>query len=87
MSAPVCPHCGTAVAPEQLGLTPRLRDAKTFIAAYVVKNATSPTYAEIATALGHKSRSMAFQVVEALVARGHAVRGRGARSISLIGGV
>ena len=53
------------------GLTPRDRQALDFIRAYGDEHGQSPTFQQIATALGMRSKSNISRIVDALVERGH----------------
>lgn len=58
-----------------LGLTPRQRECKDFIAAYMARNAgVSPSYDEIRQALGLSSRSHVLRLITGLEDRGHLER-------------
>ena len=53
------------------GLTPRDRQALDFIRAYGDEHGQSPTFQQIATALGMRSKSNISRIVDDLVERGH----------------
>jgi SOS-response transcriptional repressor LexA len=53
------------------GLTPRDRQALDFIRAYSDEHGQSPTFQQIATALGMRSKSNISRIVDDLVERGH----------------
>lgn len=55
----------------QAGLTPRQKDAFDFICGYYDEHGYSPTYDEIAAALGLKAKSQAFRLVRQLIDRGY----------------
>lgn len=67
------------------GITPAQHRALTFIRQYVDANGYSPSYREIAKALGLKSSSGAYRLVHGLVDRGSVtiLPGR-VRSIELV---
>ena len=56
-----------------LGITPRQREARDFIAKFERRRGCSPSYLEIATALG-VSKSTTHDLVGRLVERGHVRR-------------
>ena len=68
-----------------MGLTPVQADALAFITARIRNRGVAPSFAEVATALGLKSRSGVHRIVQALIARGHLrqLPGR-ARSVALV---
>ena len=53
------------------GLTPRDRQALDFIRTYNDEHGQSPTFQQIATALGLRSKSNISRIVDDLVERGH----------------
>ena len=68
------------------GLTPRQRQALTFIAAHIAAHGSSPSLREITAGLGLASAGSVHRLVGALIARGHLVRlPRRARALSLAG--
>lgn len=69
-----------------LGLMPRQRDALAYISAYINSRGYSPSYLEIAAAIGLGSKSGVHRLVTALEKRGHIRRGRGGRTIDIAGG-
>jgi SOS-response transcriptional repressor LexA len=70
-----------------LGLTRKQLEAKQFIAAYAGQNGIPPSFAEIATGIGLRSKGNISRIVKALVDRGHALRGDDyRRSIVIIDG-
>lgn len=67
-----------------LGLTPRQRDALTYLNDYTNARGYPPTYREIAAFLGMKSLSSVAQIIKQLTDRGHIRKGHAkARSIEL----
>ncbi|MEM8724650.1 MAG: hypothetical protein AAGE86_03920 [Pseudomonadota bacterium] len=68
-----------------ISLTPRQAEVKRFIGDYTKRNGRSPMFQEIADGLGLASKSTAFNAVDELVVRGHAVRTKAAsRNIQLL---
>lgn len=66
-------------------MTPLQHKALGFIGDHIRIFGFSPSYGEIASAIG-KARSQTHAVVNALVAQGHLVKsGRGDRNLSLVG--
>lgn len=57
-----------------IGLTPTQARAKRLIGDLIVEQGQCPTYEEIAIRLGLASKGTAFNMVDELVARGHAQR-------------
>lgn len=69
----------------KVGVTSREQEALMFIRTYIAKHRSSPSFSEIAVALGYKSKSAAFRIVEALTDRGHLRHmARRARSLALV---
>lgn len=56
---------------DALGLTERQRDAMLFVQGFIDRHGFSPTYDEIAAALGLKSKSGIHRLVYGLVERGY----------------
>lgn len=52
-------------------LTPRQRDAYTFIRGYIAKHGTSPSYEDVKRGLGLASRSSAHRLITGLERRGY----------------
>jgi SOS-response transcriptional repressor LexA len=63
------------------GLTPQQQLAYDFIRASVAENGFSPSYDEIAAAVGLKAKSGVARLVDRLIARGVVTKGRGSRSL------
>lgn len=71
-----------------LGLTPRQRDALTYLNDYTNSRGYSPSYLEIGAALGLGSKSGVHRLVKQLEARGHIRRNPNrCRSIDVATGV
>lgn len=71
--AHTCPHCGSDLAkPEPVvgGKTRRQRDALVFIQGYIAENDYSPSFEEIMSAIGLRSKSGVHRIVYALHDRG-----------------
>lgn len=67
-----------------LGLTKQQHAALAYIATYIYDHGYSPSYAEIAAAVGLRARSGAHRIVDLLLYRGHLVHAPGrARSLAL----
>ncbi len=66
------------------GLTRRQRDLLAYLRSHIAANGQAPSYAEMAAAIGLKSKSSVVQLVRGLAERGHLsfLKNR-ARSISL----
>lgn len=70
-----------------LGLTPRMAQLADFIAVYQAKNGYAPTYDEMMTGLGLKSKSGISRLVASLEKRGAVTRApASARSVSIAKG-
>jgi len=67
-------------------MTPRQKQCLDFIARHIGERGTSPSYREIAAALGLASTSSVSRLVVALIDRGHLFRetGCGARKLVLV---
>lgn len=57
----------------KVGLTPRQMEVLHFIKGFIAANGFSPTYEEIATGVGSKSRGTIFPTVQHLIVKGHLV--------------
>lgn len=68
------------------GLTPKQQELLAYITYYMEKSGgVSPSYTEMATAIGVKSKSTINRVVESLVDRGHVRKALGkTRAITLV---
>lgn len=67
-----------------MGLTPRLKECIDFIRTHLAAHGIAPTYGEIAVALDIRSRAQVSRMMDTLVERGFATRGRGWRSVELV---
>jgi repressor LexA len=89
-----CPNCGSRIPAAllkivpvpgvTLGLTARQQQCLSFVHRYrQLQHGVSPSYDEIKTALGLKSKSGVHRLVQGLAARGHISRvAKNARSIA-----
>lgn len=67
------------------GTTPQMQKALDFIEGYIASKGYSPSYREIADALGLRSPSGAYRLVEGLSERGKvSILPRKSRSISVV---
>jgi SOS-response transcriptional repressor LexA len=65
-------------------MTPKQKEVLDFIRAFIAAHEYSPTYAEIAKAIGHKSKGPVYVRVQELARQGYLVVSRGHnRNISL----
>jgi repressor LexA len=70
----------------QLGLTPKMRALKHFIASRIEATGCAPSFDEMMPAIGQKSKSGVHRLVLALVERGHLERLPGrARALRIAG--
>jgi repressor LexA len=75
---------GVEAAKKRLGLTKRQSECFEFIRSYIAEHSFSPSYQEIATALGLVSKGRVHALIHELAARGHlSMEGKKGRAIVL----
>jgi repressor LexA len=86
--AVACPRCGhlmRPIAPQRLGLTKKAHELKMFLIAHIGVHGESPSYAQMALAIGIRSKSGIVRLVRELEERGHVSFAPGrARSIAVL---